>query len=222
MIRTVLVLPQPLALLEPCSVEDPVSELRAACQAALSALPDSDRLVVLAAPTSAASRARGMVEPLGHRVARHLLRGVPFEATTALPETAVALRDQPQETTLVVMADGTARRDEKAPGHFHPGARDFDQGIDTALRTGNARMLAALDPVFATELWCEGVPGFQVLGELARDREVTSQVSYAEAPFGVAWWVARWDLSSVTGSAQPGELEGLLARGFGADRGEPQ
>jgi hypothetical protein len=55
-------------------------------------------------------------------------------------------------------------------------------------------VLAALDPDLGETLWCEGVPALRVLGELARDRAVSAEVSYADAPFGVAWWVARWDL----------------------------
>ena len=61
------------------------------------------------------------------------------------------------------------------------------------LRSGDAATLAALDPDLGEELWCEGVPGFQVLGEVARERHVSAEVSYADAPYGVAWWVARWD-----------------------------
>ena len=138
---------------------------------------------------------RGVTEPLGHRVAAHLLDGVPFEAQLALPYAAAALLELDEPTTLVVMADGSARRGEKAPGHLHPDAVSFDERIESALRAGDAEALAALDPAVGEELWCEGVPGWRVLGELARDRDVVPYVSYADAPYGVAWWVARWDLT---------------------------
>jgi hypothetical protein len=194
MIETVLVLPSPPALLSPRSAEDPVAELRKACAVAVSTMP-GHRVLVLAAPVGEANARRGVTEPLGHRVAAHLLDGVPFEAQLALPDTAAALRELADPTTLVVMADGSARRGEKAPGHLHPDAVAFDERIEAALRSGDAETLAALDPEVGEELWCEGVPGLRVLGELARDRDVVPYVSYAGAPYGVAWWVARWDLS---------------------------
>ena len=195
MIRTVLVLPAPPALLSPRSAEDPVAELRTACAAAVSTLPARRPVVVLAAPVSEANAARGVTEPLGHRVAAHLLDGVPFEPQLALPYAAAGLLELDQPTTVIVMADGSARRGEKAPGHLHPDAVAFDERIELALRSGDAEALAALDPEVGEELWCAGVPGLRVLGELARDRNVVAYLSYADAPFGVAWWVARWDLS---------------------------
>jgi len=194
-IGTVLVLPSPPALLPPRSVVDPVAELRAACQLAVAALPKHQPVIVLAAPVSKANADRGITEPLGHRVARALLGEVEFEPQLALPYAAAALLELEDPATLLVMADGSARRGEKAPGHLHPDAIAFDDRIDSALRSGDAAALAALDQELGEELWCEGVPGFRVLGEVARDRHVSAEVDYAEAPYGVAWWVARWDLS---------------------------
>ena len=56
------------------------------------------------------------------------------------------------------MADGTARRGEKAPGHLHPDAVSFDERLEAALRAGDTETLATLDPEVGEELWCEGVP----------------------------------------------------------------
>ncbi len=130
MIDTVLVLPTPPALLPPLSREDPVADLRRACQQAVAGLPAGGFLMALAAPTDEAHLARGAGEPLGHRVARHLLGERPFMPELALPWTAASLLEQdpaPQDfpkrsSTLLVMADGSARRGEKAPGHLHPDA----------------------------------------------------------------------------------------------------
>jgi hypothetical protein len=194
-IETVLVLPTPLALLVPQSVTDPVAELRAACSAAVAKLPEGERVVVLAAPVTEANAARGVTEPLGHRVARHFLAGRGFEPLLALPYAAAALLELTEPTTLLVMADGSARRGERAPGHLHPDAVAFDDAIETALRSGDAKALAALDPELGDELWCGGVPGFRALGELGRDRDVVAEVTYADAPYGVAWWVTRWTLT---------------------------
>lgn len=194
MIGAVLVLPTPGALLPPHSVVDPVAELRAACHDAVAALPQQQPVIVLAAPVGKANADRGITEPLGHRVAGWLLGEVAFEPQLALPYAAAALLERADPATLLVMADGSACRGEKAPGHLHPDAIAFDERIESALRSGDAAALAGLDPELGEEVWCEGVPGFQVLGEVARDREVSAAVSYADAPYGVAWWVARWDL----------------------------
>jgi len=193
-IETVLVLPSPPSLLSPRSVTDPVAELRAACQDAVGRLPRGQKVVVLANPVSEPNAARGITEPLGHRVARALLGEVEFEPQQTLPYAAAAILELAEPTTLIVLADGSARRSEKAPGHLHPDAIAFDDRVESALRTGDAAALTALDPGLGDELWCEGIPGFRVLGEVARDRQVTAEVSYADAPYGVAWWVARWDL----------------------------
>ena len=90
---------------------------------------------------------------------------------------------------------GSACRSERAPGHLHPDAIAFDDAIDGALHGGDVDALTAIDLEQARELWCEGAPGFHVLAEVARGRGVTAEVSYADAPYGVAWWVARWDLA---------------------------
>ena len=193
MIATALVLPTPRALLAPVSEVDTVADLREACRAALDGLPKG-RLVVVAPPVSDANAARGITEPLGHRIAAHLLAGAPFEARVAGPDVAPSLLLSTEPTTLVVMADGTARRDKEAPGFLHVDALPFDNAVEAALRGGDAAALAGLDPGVGAELWCEGIPGFLVLGEVARGCEVSAEVTYAEAPHGVAWWVARWDL----------------------------
>ena len=146
MIQTVLVLPTPLALLAPQSISDPVAELRAACRAAVATLPDDEPVVVLARPVSEANLARGVSEPLGHRVARCLLAGRDFEPQLALPYAAAALLELSDPTSLLVMADGSACREDSAPGHLHPAAVPFDDVIETALRNGDAKALARLDP----------------------------------------------------------------------------
>jgi hypothetical protein len=206
-IDTVLVLPTPPALLPPFSREDPVAELREACRAAVAALPQAGYLMVLAAPTDQSHRTATTAagEPLGHRVARHLLGERPFMPELALPWTAASLLEQDappsdypaRSSTLLVMADGSARRGEKAPGHLHPDAAAFDESLEQALRNGDAEALAAVDEDQARELWCQGAACFRTLGELARRRTVRAQMTYADAPYGVAWWVVRWDLAPV-------------------------
>ena len=199
MIDHVLVLPTPRALLPPYSVEDPVAELRTAARDAVDGLlrEDPERLFVVAPDLDPANRARGISEPLGHRVARHLLagRGPTPEEWVAGPGVAEALRVVSAPAALLVTADGSASRGEKAPGHLHPEAVPFDDSVERALRSGDAAALAGLDPRLAQEVWCDGVAAFHVLAGVVQGRTVRAEVTYADAPYGVAWWVARWELS---------------------------
>ena len=121
----------------------------------------------------------------------------------ALPWTAASLleRDGPpgehvmRPTTLLVMADGSARRTEKAPGHLHPDALPFDDGIETALRTGDARRSRPSTSTGRPSCGARGPPASASSARWRAAAGSDAQVSYADAPYGVAWWVARWDLS---------------------------
>ena len=92
---------------------------------------------------------------------------------------------------VVVAADGTATRTEKAPGFFDERAAAFDQGIEEALATGDSAALAQLDEDLAEELWCRGVAGFRAMARLL-PTPASARVTYADAPYGVAYWVATW------------------------------
>lgn len=158
----------PAALgLRPCEgLIDPFAEARVASIAALSeALESAESVAVL-----------GSAE-----VAESLLRQAGFVG--ALVEGAADL--------IVVSADGSATRTEKAPGFFDERAADFDKAIEGALADGDAAALAALDQELAAELWCQGVPAFQALAALMPS-PTEAVVTYSDAPYGVAYWVATW------------------------------
>lgn len=92
---------------------------------------------------------------------------------------------------VVIAADGSATRMEKAPGFFDPRAAAFDEKIEAALATGDSATLAQLDEALADELWCRGVPGFQAMARLI-PTPASATLTYADAPYGVAYWVATW------------------------------
>lgn len=94
-------------------------------------------------------------------------------------------------TVLVVVADGSAKRTVKAPGHLDERSEGFDAELSRALAAADADALAALDPVLADELWCQGRAALQVLAGAASDR-LTGTVRYDDAPFGVGYVVAAW------------------------------
>ncbi|MGH3359399.1 MAG: class III extradiol dioxygenase subunit B-like domain-containing protein [Nocardioidaceae bacterium] len=98
---------------------------------------------------------------------------------------------------VLVMADGTAKRSESAPGHIDDRAPTYDKVIAEALANGDARTLAGLDPALAQQLWAAGAPSLRVLGRSVGATEVVrARLTYDAAPFGVGYFVAEWDLAA--------------------------
>ncbi|MDQ1661945.1 MAG: hypothetical protein QOJ68_1925 [Blastococcus sp.] len=95
-------------------------------------------------------------------------------------------------TALIACGDGTARRDEKAPGHFSPSAADFDARVDAALRAGDPAGLLALGVEEARELWVSGRTAWQVLAGATGGGSWDAEVTYADEPYGVHYAVATW------------------------------
>lgn len=151
----------------PCEgLVDPFSQARAAAIEALTEALRSEKTVAV----------------LGsEEIAESLLRQSGFAAT---------LIDAPADL-VVVSADGSATRTEKAPGFFDERAADFDETIESALAKGDASALAGLDENLAAELWCRGVPALHAMAALMPAPKAAS-VSYSDAPYGVAYWVATW------------------------------
>jgi hypothetical protein len=100
------------------------------------------------------------------------------------------------DTALLVMADGSTTRSEKAPGFLDERAEPFDAAIASALASGDAEGLIALDPELGSELGSVGVPALRLLGDLTRGAAVTARLRYDGAPLGVGYLVADWVLQS--------------------------
>jgi hypothetical protein len=101
------------------------------------------------------------------------------------------LVDGPRRVGLLVMADGSACRSEKAPGYLDPRAEPFDAAVAAALAGGDAGALLAIDPGLAAELRCAGRAPWQVLAGAA-DSSRSARLLYDEAPYGVGYLVASW------------------------------
>ena len=92
---------------------------------------------------------------------------------------------------LVVMADLSACRTERAPGAFRAEAADFDASVAEALRTGKPARLLDLDPALAADLMVAGRVPLQVLaGAFESEPAVHGRVLYEDAPYGVGYLVA--------------------------------
>jgi hypothetical protein len=91
---------------------------------------------------------------------------------------------------LLVMADGSARRGRRAPGHLDERSAGFDAGVERAIRDGDLPALAAIDPVLARDLMAAGRPAWQVMAGALEGGGLDVEVLYADDPFGVAYLVA--------------------------------
>jgi hypothetical protein len=91
---------------------------------------------------------------------------------------------------LLVMADGSARRGVKAPGHLDERSAPFDEAVERAVRAGDMARLLALDADLARELMATGRPAWQVLAGALAGRQPTCDILYSGDPFGVAYLVA--------------------------------
>lgn len=182
----IVVVPSTIALLpEYAGAVDPVAELRAACRESVSWLVDRQPagVNVLAAPARPDNVGRGVPEGAG-RVGRHLLAEAGFAGVVG-----------PGARGVLVVANGTATRGEKAPGHLDERSFAFDAAVEAALRDGDSAALRDLDTRLGADLWCFDVLALQRLGELASG-SVAATMTYADDPFGVRYWVARWECGS--------------------------
>jgi hypothetical protein len=174
--RLVVVPPVPALLPAYASVVDPVADLRRACREAVAWLVDERpaQVVVIGDDAGGTSYPR--------RVAEWLLDDVGYDGElVAGPEAA--------GDAVLVLANGSARRGEKAPGHLDPRAFAWDDAVEAALRDGRADRLAEVDVELGRQLLASGASALRGIAGLSV-RQAT--MDHAEDPFGVRYWVVRW------------------------------
>jgi hypothetical protein len=113
----------------------------------------------------------------------------PADATAGLGR---ALAARPGRTALVVAADGSARRGEKAPGHIDPRALEADTLIGKALTLADPRPLLTLDPATSAAHLIAGRAAWQTMAAACAPTTWTPRTLYEGSPFGVAYWVTVW------------------------------
>jgi len=91
-----------------------------------------------------------------------------------------------------VMADGSARRGPKAPGHDDPRAPELDRVFEDALRAGDPEPFLKLEPDLADDLLIGGRAAWQVLAGAWEDRAALAKCHYSADPFGVWYPVFTW------------------------------
>ena len=169
----VALVPGVLALLpEYAGQEDPVPEVRAAALAAAAWLATAGPVTVVG-------------DDQGSRVGRHLLAGAA----------------EGDGSAYLVVANGSARRSDAAPGHVDERAVPFDAATEAALSEPDPAALERLDVELAAALLVGNPTGLVRLGTLLR-RAGPPVMDYAGDPFGVQYWVMRW---TVVDSKEPHE-----------------
>jgi hypothetical protein len=127
----------------------------------------------------------------GRRVMQAVGEAEPAAACLRL---GASLAAWPARVAMLVAGDGSARRSQAAPGHFDERAEPFDRTVERALGDGDMAALAALDPALARDLLATGRAAWQVLaGALGAGPAPAGEVLYADAPFGVGYFVAVLD-----------------------------
>lgn len=193
----------PLLLPEYTGRVDAGADLRTRAVGAVRAATDSDGTdrVVLVVATD--REQRGSRPPLGQRVGRHLaqLAGVGVDGVVTIawdaptPECRAVgehLASRSPAATLLVVADGSARRGEKAPGHLDARAAAVDDRLVAALREVDLAGLLALDPVLCADLLVHGRAPLQVAAAALAGREhLRCEELDVSDPFGVLYVVAR-------------------------------
>src|SRR5262249_49550701 len=114
-------------------------------------------------------------------------------------ELAARARWRPDGIGLLVVGDGATTHTEKAPGYLDRRAAPFDAAVAEALANADPAGLLALDARLATELNAIGRAAWQVLAgaalacaDAADGRAWRGELTYSQAPYGVAYHVALW------------------------------
>jgi len=163
----------------------------------------SDARIVLVAATDRDPRSAR--PPLGRRVGTRLLdlAGTEADEVVEVPWDAPvegcraaggALGAGPGDVSLVVVADGSARRGEKAPGHLDERSFDVDRALVDALRAADTDALLALDPQLCADLLVHGRAPLQVAAAaVSASGRMRCTDLEVEDPFGVLYVTARLD-----------------------------
>ncbi len=95
---------------------------------------------------------------------------------------------------VLVMGDGTARLDERAPGGLDPAAGPYDASVVAALASGDPASLAVLDTAEGVRMMAAGVPAWRAVGSalLEVGGSWTAELLAHRTPYGVSYVVARW------------------------------
>jgi hypothetical protein len=108
---------------------------------------------------------------------------------------ADALAALPGSVGVLAVGDGSARRTDRAPASFDEAAGPHDAAVAAALAAGDAAALAGLDEAAGRRLLATGVPVWRSVGAMLAGRPARATLRYDDAPFGVGYLVADWQVT---------------------------
>ncbi|WP_151775252.1 class III extradiol dioxygenase subunit B-like domain-containing protein [Streptomyces abyssomicinicus] len=114
-------------------------------------------------------------------------------STAANGEDGTNLAGSGERVGFLVMGDGSARRDVKAPGYLDERAAAVDAAIAKALANGDRDgfLLGDLDETLARDLMISGRSPWQILSA-AHEDDLDCRLLFDDAPYGVGYFVASW------------------------------
>ena len=138
--------------------------------------------------------------PLPLLVGAHLTRGRRRSFVVIDPdldpgecaEIGADLAASAERVALLVMGDGSACHDEKAPGYVDARAPEWEQGVHQAFSQGDVGFLTALDPALAAELLVAGRGPWQVLAGAVGSWRPQQVQARLHVVFGVGNHVVTW------------------------------
>jgi hypothetical protein len=119
----------------------------------------------------------------------------PGAGTATIASVATALANETTRSVLLVVADGSAARSEKAPASLHPDAAAFDADVAAALASGHPHLLAEVDRDRAAAVSAQGWPAWHAAAvalAVGQDAPYDAEVLADVAPYGVGYLVAAW------------------------------
>lgn len=106
---------------------------------------------------------------------------------------ADALAGRDDRVGLVVLADGSASRSEKAPGSFHPDAQAFDAAVRDVLAGGDPAPGRRIPYERAVAVGSTGWSAWRTAFHAAqRPAPWRARLAYDGAPYGVGYLAASW------------------------------
>jgi hypothetical protein len=196
-----------MLLPEYVGIEDPAAPVRARCVDAVHTSLGADAAApeVVAIVTGRDREPRTSKAPLGARIGELLLGtsgwtgpvehvAVPFDADAqTLADSGRALAARAERVLLLVVADGSARRSEKAPGHLDERAFGVDEQLLAALRDVDPEGLLAVDAGLAADVLATGCAALQVMAHAVRGTSgLEGGLLWSDDPYGVMYAVAAW------------------------------
>jgi hypothetical protein len=182
-----VLIPGCLALLdEYAGSTDPIPELRASVAQAMTWLGKTatQEVEVFCVDTTPENLSRGAdIPPAARIVQQQVGQHFPSVLPPASPDAPA---------TVIVVANGSAKRSAQAPGHLDPRSHIFDDKIEEALDAGDGDPLLEIDHELARELWMYDAATLASLGQIFATHQITGGLDYRADPYGVRYWVGRW------------------------------